>query len=353
MQVLRKILGYPFALLYDLITSIRNWLFDKDILTRQSFDLPVICVGNLSIGGTGKSPHVEYLLKILRETSNPAILSRGYKRRTTGYVFASAQSTVKQIGDEPLQFKIKHPDIPVAVSENRVLGVPQLLMDAPETTTIILDDAFQHRSIQAGLTILLTDYNNRYSADYILPAGNLRESKRGATRADIIIVTKCPANLSNTEANKIRNELQPENHQSVYFSYFHYTRPYSFLERGRFLDNTNKEVVIATGIAKPDYLKQYIKNAYKAAYLVDFGDHHHFRKEDIERIHTLYENVGNVEKIVVITEKDAVKFLPFSTLIRELNLPVYVQPIEVGILFDKGQELNTELINFVENFYKA
>lgn len=352
MQLLRKIVGYPFAVLYDLITSIRNWLFEQDVLTSQSFDLPIISVGNLSIGGTGKTPHVEYIVKELSKNYKPAILSRGYKRSTTGYIFASTQSTVKQIGDEALQYKIKHPQIPVAVCENRVLGVPQLLMDAPQTSAIILDDAFQHRAIKPGLSVLLTDYANLYSKDLILPAGNLRESKRGANRADIVIVTKCPANLSEEEAKQIERELRLNSHQQVYFSYFHYAQPYSFLKKGEFIQNTNIEVVIATGIAKPKYLKNYIESAYRAAYLIDFADHYQFQFKDMEHIHAVFNNIHIEEKAVFITEKDAVKFLPFTQQLTKWNLPIYVQPIQVGILFNKEKELNKELVNFVENFFK-
>ena len=351
MQLLRKIIGFPFALLYDLITSIRNWLFDEDIFTSQSFDLPIISVGNLSIGGTGKTPHVEYIVKLLSENYSPAILSRGYKRQTSGYIFASTQSTVKQIGDEPLQYKLKHPNIAVAVGENRVLAVPQLLMDAPNTSAIILDDAFQHRAIQPGLSILLTDYANLYADDFILPAGNLRESKRGAKRANIVIVTKCPTNLTQQEAQTIQKKLNLQSHQSLYFSYVHYAQPYSFLQRGSFLETTDVEVLIATGIAKPNYLKQYVEYAYNNAFLLDFADHHQFQQQDIEHIHTLYQNLGDVKKAIFITEKDAVKFIPFTSELRELELPIYVQSIEVGILFNKQSELNTELINFVQNFY--
>ena len=352
MNLLRKIIGFPFALLYHFVTAFRNWLYDIDFFTSQAFDLPIINVGNLAIGGTGKTPHIEYFIQLLQDDFSPAVLSRGYKRHTSGYIFASTQSTVKQIGDEPLQFKIKHPNIAIAVSENRVLGVPQLLIDAPQTTTILLDDAYQHRAILPGYNILLTDYENLYVDDLLLPAGNLRESKSGAKRADTIIVTKCPANLSEQDAENIKKKLKPLPHQSIYFSYFHYGQPYHFLQPQQRLSNTDQEVLIATGIAKPNYLLNYVNNTYTKGFLLDFGDHHLFTERDINSIAETFTNLGEVDKVILITEKDAVKFLSLSQTIKEKNLPVFVQPIQVGILFNQGKQLNTEVINFVQNFYK-
>lgn len=354
MKLLRKIIGFPFALIWDLIATIRNFLYDRNILSGQTFDLPVIGVGNLVMGGTGKTPHIEYLLKTLEGKEKAGVLSRGYKRKTSGYIFASTQSTVKQIGDEPLQFKLKHPHIPVAVSENRVLGIPQLLMDAPEISVILLDDVFQHRAVKPGLNILLTDYQNPYFDDMVFPSGNLRESNRGRKRADIIILTKCPADLSTQEAKEIKKKLKAQNHQNVYFSYFHYGRPYSFLKRGTVLEDVDDlEILIVTGIAKPEYLKNYLNHRYKKAFLFDFEDHHAFSERDVYQMAEAFQNLGNTSKAIFITEKDAVKLISFSKLFHELNLPVYVQPVEVGILFQQGGQLNEEVLNFVQNFHNA
>lgn len=350
MSTIRTILGYPFAILWDAVTRVRNLFYEKNVFTSQAFDIPTIGVGNLAMGGTGKTPHIEYLIRLFDHYQiQPAVLSRGYKRKTTGYIFASTQSTVKHIGDEPLQYKIKHPHIAVAVSESRVLGIPQLLMDAPESQLVLLDDVYQHRAVEPGFLILLTDYNLRYSKDFCFPAGTLRESKQGANRADLIIVSKCPANLTKEEADAIRKELNPLPSQHVYFSHFHYGRPYHFLTNEPF-DYEDPEVVIATGIAKPTYLENYVRETYKDAFLLDFGDHHLFTERDIYDIEKLFNNLGSTEKVIFITEKDAVKFLPFAKLLHELQLPIYVQPIQVGILFEEGKQLNTELLNFVENF---
>lgn len=353
MKTLRRILGFPIALVWDFITSIRNLFFDTNIFTSQKFDIPIIGVGNLVMGGTGKTPHIEYLIRTFAPHYLPAVMSRGYKRKTQGYIFASTQSTVKQIGDEPLQYKIKHPYIPVAVSESRVLGIPQLLMDAPNTDIILLDDIFQHRAIEPHKMILLTDYNSPYSKDMLFPSGNLREAKRGSKRADTIIVTKCPQNLSKEKANKIAKQLNVKQHQTLYFSSFEYGEPYNFFNPNDRFHNQDAEIVIATGIAKPEYLKAYINSKYKKAFMIDFGDHHLFTERDIYDIQKLYNNLGDATKTIFITEKDAVKFLPFSKLIHSLGLPVYVQPIQVKILFNEQEKLNQELLNFVENFNQS
>lgn len=352
MSVLRKIIGFPFALLWDLVTLIRNRLFDEGVFTEQSFDLPVIGVGNLTVGGTGKTPHVEYILRLLANNEeHPAVLSRGYKRKTSGYRLVQPHSSVEEVGDEPLQHKIKHPSVAVAVCENRVLGIPQLLKDAPKTTVVVLDDSYQHRWVKPTVNILLTDFHHRYTNDYLLPAGNLRESKRGAKRAQLIVVTKCPSNLSAKKAKQIEDELQVDEHQHLYFSYLHYGQPYSFFNQQEQLQHTDYDVVIMTGIARPNYLKSYVDNRYRKAYMRNHPDHHEFTARDIHDLHKLYQNVKKEKTVVMVTEKDAVKLLAFSELIKELNLPVFVQPIQVAFLFQKGQEFNEKLVSTVQNAY--
>ncbi len=351
MSILRKILGFPFALLWDIASRTRNYLFDEEIFTSQEFDLPVIGVGNLSMGGSGKTPHVEYLIQLLHDEYPVGVLSRGYKRKTNGYIFASTQSPAKQIGDEPLQYKLKFPDVAVAVSESRVLGIPQLLMDAPQTEVIILDDVFQHRQVKPGLQILLTDYHSMYVTDYIFPAGNLRETRSGAKRADIIIVTKCPANLSETEAERIREKIKPKEGQSLYFSTFFYGQPYSLTDNQKLLSDVDQEVLLVTGIAKPDYLEAYLKDTYSVVFSLNFSDHYSFQIDDLEKIQQAYQNLGESKKIIMMTEKDAVKWIPFLKDIKEINIPMYVQPIQVQFLFGQDLELNEEVLTFVQNFY--
>ena len=208
----------PFSLIYGVIIRMRNRLYDKKIFRSAKFDFPLICVGNLAVGGTGKTPMVEYLVSILEKKYEVATLSRGYKRKTKGFLIASEKSKALEIGDEPMQIHKKFPGITVAVAEERVIGIPQLLFSKPGTEVIILDDAFQHREVAAGLNILLTDFNNLYSRDYMLPTGNLRDTKKSSERADIIIVTKCKSNLTADEKVSVINELKPKANQEIFFA---------------------------------------------------------------------------------------------------------------------------------------
>src|ERR1700761_3162932 len=221
-----RILLFPISLLYAVVVKIRNWCFDKKILSSTAFNLPIICVGNLAVGGTGKSPMVELLIRTLRSRFEVAVLSRGYKRKTRGYALAGELTTALDIGDEPMQFHSKFPDVAVAVGEERIVAIPQLLHDRPETRAIILDDAFQHRAVKAGLNILLTDYSNLFTRDWWLPSGDLRDAPSSYKRADIILVTKCPESLSEEERRAIILEIAPLKHQQVFFSSIQYGLPY-------------------------------------------------------------------------------------------------------------------------------
>lgn len=208
---------FPLSVLYGSIISFRNWLYDKNLLKSSAFNFPIICVGNLAVGGTGKTPMVEYLITMLRENYKVATLSRGYKRKTMGFAIANENTTALDIGDEPMQFHKKFYDVTVAVAEERLVAIPQLLHAKPGTEVIILDDAFQHRQVRAGLNILLTEFKNLYSGDLILPAGNLRDVKSSSSRADIIIVTKCRPDLTEAEKEKVTAELNPLPKQEVLF----------------------------------------------------------------------------------------------------------------------------------------
>ncbi len=323
------------------------------MFTAQEFDLPVIGVGNLSMGGSGKTPHVEYLIELLHHNHPVSVLSRGYKRKTTGYVFGSSQSTVTQIGDEPLQYKLKYPSVPVAVCESRVIGIPQLLMDAPETEVILLDDIYQHRSVLPGLNVLLTDYNRLYTKDWLFPSGNLREHQAGAKRANFIIVTKCPSDLDEKTRDDIKSIIKPKHNQKLFFTTYHYARPYSLYDPNTVLEHTDYEVLLMTGIAKPTYLHTYLETAYKEAFLSQFADHHHFTSTDIQQVKEAYKNLGDVSKLIMITEKDAVKLSKFTKEFLEDQIPVFIQPIKVQVLFNEADVLNQEVYNFVQNFYNV
>src|SRR3984957_6171775 len=253
-----RILLFPLSLVYALIVKIRNWLFDKRILSSATFNLPVICVGNLAVGGTGKSPMVEWMVAGLKDQFTLAILSRGYKRKTRGYALADDAATALDIGDEPMQFHSKFPHVTVAVGEERIVAIPQLLHDRPHTQAIILDDAFQHRSVKAGLNILLTDYSNLFTRDWWLPSGDLRDAPSSYKRAEIIVVTKCPESLNDDERRAVAAEIGPLAHQQIFFSSIQYGAPYRIVGSGGAVINEGVEVLLVTGIANPAPLKEWL-----------------------------------------------------------------------------------------------
>ncbi len=346
-----RILLFPLSIVYAFIIRIRNFLFDKNILSSTSFNLPVICVGNLAVGGTGKSPMVEFLIKNLKNEFAVAVLSRGYKRKTRGYALANPMSTVIEIGDEPMQFHIKFPDVPIAVGEERIVAIPQLLHDIPSTQAIILDDAFQHRSVKAGLNILLTDYNNLFTRDWYLPTGDLRDEKVSYKRADIIIVTKCPFEIDNEEKENIAREINVLSHQQIFFSAIRYGIPYHLTRFDEKKVSEDTEVLLVTGIANPRSLKKFVLDNYKTYYQLSYNDHHIYTIDDLKEIVRRYNNVQAKEKIILTTEKDAVRLAKFHNEIEEL--PFYVIPVEPEFLFDEAKAFTGLITNFIANFENA
>ncbi len=343
-----RLLLFPFALLYWMGIAIRNWLYEKNIFRSARFGLPVICVGNLSVGGTGKSPMVEYLVERLKDNFKVATLSRGYKRKTKGYSLANKNSTALEIGDEPMQFHLKFPDVPVAVGERRIEAIPQLLHDKPETQAIILDDAFQHRAILAGLNILLTEYNNLFVHDFYLPTGDLRDLKSSYIRAEIIVVTKCKQNLSEEEKKKIIKEINPLAGQQIFFTAIEYGDPYHIKENRISNLSENKEVLLVTGIANPGPLKKLLEEQSKTYYLMQYPDHHIFTIDDLNDIKKKFEDIQTESKMILTTEKDAVRLVKFQHDIT--NLPLYVIPVRHRFLFWEGEKFDQLVTSFIKNF---
>lgn len=343
-----RILLLPFALLFWLVVGIRNWLFDKNILKSASFGLPLICVGNLSVGGTGKSPMVEYLLDRLKDKFKLATLSRGYKRKTKGYALANENSTALEIGDEPMQFHLKFPDVPVAVGERRIEAIPQLLHDQPDTQAIILDDAFQHRSVKAGFNILLTDYNNIYTRDFYLPTGDLRDLRSSAKRAEVIIVTKCKSDLSVDERGRIIREIDPLPQQHIFFTTIVYGETYHIKASRSSGVNEKKEILLVTGIANPRPLKKMLEEQSKTYYMMQYPDHHIFTIDDLNDIKKRFQQIEAGNKMILTTEKDAVRLMKFQEQIHEL--PLYVIPVRHQFLFDEGNKFDELVINFINDF---
>lgn len=327
----RKLL-YPFSLLYGGITGIRNYLYDHGILNSEEYEFPVITIGNLNVGGTGKSPMTEYLLKLLHEEYKVATLSRGYKRTSKGFQFVEIEDEASKSGDEPLQFKNKFPDVLVAVDANRKEGIARLKKENPEV--IILDDAFQHRKVKGGFQILLTAYGDLYRKDLILPAGNLREPVSGARRADVTVVTKCPPDLSEEEMAKIRNILKPAAHQEIYFSYIRYSEEIISENKRMKLDEIDPSFTLVTGIARPEPLLKFLKSKNLFPEHLQFPDHHNFSEKEIK-------NLKNKEMILT-TEKD------YMRLKKKLkNGQLFYLPIESSFL-QKGESFDRKIVDFIQ-----
>jgi tetraacyldisaccharide 4'-kinase len=343
-----RILLFPFSLLYAVGVWIRNRLFDKNIFSSTSFNLPLIGVGNLSAGGTGKSPMVEFIVRELKSTYKVAVLSRGYKRKTAGYTIAGDNATALEIGDEPMLLHSKHPDIAVAVGEERIVAIPQLLQDRPDTDVILLDDAFQHRYIKAGLDILLTDYSNLFTRDWFLPTGDLRDLPSSYKRAHIIVVSKCPENLEVKERENIIKEIKPLDHQHVFFSTINYGIPYHLLSREPMQLDEGTEVLMVSGIANPKPLKKYLTQKCSSYDEILYSDHHIFTIDDWKEIRKRFEGMAADRKMIITTEKDAVRLIKFKNAL--LEYPFYVIPIETKFLFDEEKTFTGLISKFISAF---
>ena len=301
---LRWILS-PFSLLYALVLGVRNLFFDINIIKQTSFDIPVIAVGNLSVGGTGKTPQIEYLIRLLEDEYTIAVLSRGYKRKSEGFVIANDKTTVEEIGDEPFQFFKKFQKIIVAVDTNRVNGINQLLKTNSKINLILLDDAYQHRKVKARFYALLTSYDNLYTKDFVLPLGDLREAKSGAKRANAIIVTKCPVGITQVEKNAIVDEIKPTKFQNVFFSSIAYDNVIHSNKSSLGLKEiVDYDVVLITGIAKPEPLLDALNSIGIKFTHLNFPDHHNFSPSDIDTINETFDKLKNAKKLILTTEKD-------------------------------------------------
>jgi tetraacyldisaccharide 4'-kinase len=326
MREMRKLL-FPFSLLYGLVTGIRNFLYDNGIFKSVEFNVPVVAIGNLSVGGTGKTPVTEYLIRLLSPTCKVAVLSRGYGRKTDGFILAGNASSAQAIGDEPLQYFLKFPEISVAVDANRARGISRLLSEI-KPDVILLDDAFQHRKVKAGFYILLTAFGDLYCDDWLLPAGNLRESKIGAKRVDVIVVTKCPPQLTPGAQDEIRGKLKPEIHQQIFFTSVDYDE-HAIGADGKIDVETlrAKHKTLLAGIAKPKPFFDYLRGSRDM--LLEFPDHHDFSGKNLALIRE--KSAGNP---IVTTEKDYVR-LKGSGLENVYYLPMRARFLGDAGAFDK------------------
>ena len=340
----------PLSWIYGSIVRFRNWLFDIGVKKSKSFALPVISVGNITVGGSGKTPHVEYLVRLLQDKVKIAVLSRGYKRKSRGYVLAEEDTEMKEIGDEPFQMHQKFPGIYVAVDAKRVRGI-QHLQDDEETKdveVILLDDAFQHRYVKPGINILLVDYHRLIIYDKILPAGRLREPLSGKNRADIVIVTKCPKDLKPMEFRVLTKAMNLYPFQKLYFTCINYDKPIGiFNEQQLDLESLkDKNVILLTGIASPKQMEHDLTPMVKTLTSVSFGDHHHFKSKDIDRINEIFESMPE-PRLIITTEKDAVRLRDSEGLYEIVKDNLYALPIKVSFMQDQEENFNEKIISYV------
>ena len=363
----------PLSWLYGVGVGFRNLLFEMGVLQSRSFSVPVISVGNITVGGTGKTPHVEYLVRLLKDLTKVAVLSRGYKRKTRGFVLAGNDATASTIGDEPYQMKTKFPNITVAVDKKRTRGIEKLTNGehVKDINVVLLDDAFQHRYVKPGISILLVDYHRLIIYDKLLPAGRLREPVKSKDRADIVIVTKCPKDLKPMEFRVITKAMKLYPYQQLYFSTHEFGELRAVFPKERPEDPdvpevpekpenpehmnlsslADKHVLLLTGIASPEHMLTELQGYVKEITPLAFGDHHDFKKKDVERINEAFSALPS-PKIIVTTEKDETRLLEVEGLSDEVKDALYVLPIKIRILLDQEEAFNQNIISYVRKHSK-
>ncbi|MBR3857470.1 MAG: tetraacyldisaccharide 4'-kinase [Bacteroidaceae bacterium] len=343
----------PLSWLYGLGVDIRNALFDMGVLPSVSYDIPIINVGNITVGGTGKTPTVEYLIRLLAGRYRVAVLSRGYKRKTKGYILSTTASSIEEIGDEPWQIKQKFPDVIVAVDANRRRGIERLMTDeaTKDVEVILLDDAFQHRYVKAGHNILLVDYHRIISDDCLLPAGRLRERPSSSTRASTIIVTKCPQHINAMGFRVILSSLNIRPYQQLFFSTFTYETMHQLWGDGMLEPETlrkdNTHVLLLTGIGNPRQMEQDVRKFVQHVSTLTFPDHHYFTKRDVDTINRALQDLPQPH-IIITTEKDAARLLHLEGLTEEVKRCTYVFPIGISIMRDEKEKFDKTINDYVQ-----
>lgn len=347
------VLLFPLALLYGLIIQVRNFLFDWEILPSKEFDLPVISVGNITVGGTGKTPHIEYLVELLRDEFSIATLSRGYKRKTRQFVLAGSNSTVTEIGDEPRQLKQKYPGITVAVDRKRVHGIEQLISRFKDMDVVLLDDAFQHRYLKPGKSILLVDYNRMIQHDFLLPAGRLREPVSGKNRANIILVTKSPERIKPIEMRNIAKNMNLGLHQHLYFTRMNDGELHSVYDLQEKKDASwfkakKAPVLILSGIAYPRAMRRYARSISTQLQELSYPDHHQYTAKDLQKISRAYRAINNPDALILTTEKDAMRLQDLQPD-DDIKNALYYITIHVEFLNDDQEEFNNIILDYVRS----
>ncbi len=352
MDVLKKIVLALPTLIFWMVVSIRNTLFNLRLLPSTGYDIPVINVGNLSTGGTAKTPHVDMIASILGKTYKVALVSRGYGRYTKGYREVDENVTARHVGDEPRLLKDRHPDLIIAIDQDKKRAIKKVREAHPDIQVIVLDDAFQYRWINPGLNLLLTSYHLPYTKDHLLPLGNLREPKKNAKRADIIIFSKTPQGLSPIDMRIAMYDLDPLTHQSVFFSYFKYNRlieifPKQDKQAERAIPSTGNSVLLVTGIAAPHPLQTYLEERGCQVVPLPYKDHHWFTGGDLQTIRREYEKLNGQDRLIITTEKDATRLRATQGIEQLKDLPLYY--IEISVEFHESEsDLRQEIMDYVQ-----
>ena len=343
----------PFSWLYGIGVNLRNFCYDVGLLKSHAFHVPVISVGNITVGGTGKTPHVEYLVRLLLPNNNVAVLSRGYKRKTHGFLLADQSTTANDIGDEPYQIKRKFPKVTVAVDKNRVRAINTLTAHDSHIDVVLLDDAFQHRHVKPGINILLVDYHRLIIYDKLLPAGRLREPLKGKNRADIVIITKCPKDLKPMAYRVITKAMDLFPYQQLYFTTFDYDTPQPVFpeDHPEPLDSIqalqHQHVMLLTGIASPRHIKEDLKQAVDCHLTtLDYPDHHHFSPNDVTRINSEFAAMPS-PKVIITTEKDAARLSHIEGLSDEVRHHIYILPVRVSFMLEQEDKFNENIKGYV------
>lgn len=345
-----KFLLLPFAMLYDVVMNIRNWLYDMKLKPSASFDIPVIGVGNLAVGGTGKTPMAEYLIRLLTPDYKVVTLSRGYGRKTKGFRIAQAQDNAATLGDEPFQlYKKFSPATNVTVGEERALAIPTILQELDNTEVIVMDDAFQHRRVTPGLSILLTAYHRPFFNDHVLPYGRLREGPEGANRADVIVVTKCPGQLEEEEMMSIEHAIRKYTLKPIFFSKIRYGEPVSY---GKPQSKFSSQVILLSAIANPHVLEEYVRKYFLVVRHFSFRDHYDFSAGDLHQAEALLSKYPDGLACILTTEKDKVKLERAELKPYISRLPIFYLPIETEFLRN-GKEFDALVATFINSFKPA
>ena len=340
---------------YGLGVGVRNMLFEMGVLKSRSFNIPIISVGNITVGGTGKTPHVEYLIRLLKDKMNVAVLSRGYKRKSSGYILSDKDTPMRMIGDEPYQIKQKFPDITVAVDRKRTRGIENLTEEGNglDIDVILLDDAFQHRYVKPGINILLVDYHRLVIYDRLLPAGRLREPVRAKDRADIVIITKCPKDLNPMEFRVITKAMRLYPYQQLFFSSHDYDAPRAVFAETAKQDKmdgldalTGKNILLLTGIASPEQLMHDLQMLKSQITPLTFGDHHNFSKKDVANINNTFASMAE-PKVILTTEKDATRLMATDGLSDDVKSRLYVLPMRIVIMQNQEEEFTNKILGYV------